>query len=78
MSSESEDAIRQIKRTMKEVYMPLIHRPGESQVDFDHALVNMPEVLRKICFFVMALPYSDVFFVKTYERECTETFWWEL
>jgi transposase len=23
----------------------------------------------------MALPYSDVFFVKAYERECTETFW---
>ena len=23
-----KDAVRQIKRTMKEVYMPLIHRPG--------------------------------------------------
>ena len=23
----------------------------------------------------MVLPYSDVFFLKTYERECTETFW---
>jgi transposase len=35
-----KDAVRQIKRTMKEVYMPLIHRPGEAQVDFGHALVR--------------------------------------
>jgi len=70
-----KDAVRQLKLTMKEVYMPLIHRPGEAQVDFGHALVKMTGVLRKICFFVMALPYSDVFFIRAYERECTETFW---
>jgi hypothetical protein len=55
--------------------MPLRHPPGEAQVDFGHALVKMAGILRKICFFVMALPYSDVFFVKAYDRECTETFW---
>jgi transposase len=70
-----KDAVRQIKRTIKEVYMPLIHRPGEAQVDFGHALVKMAGVLRKICFFAMALPYSDAFFIRAYERECTETFW---
>ena len=70
-----KDAVRELKRTMKEVYMPLIHRPGEAQVDFGHAVVKMSGVLRKICFFVMALPYSDAFFVRAYERECTETFW---
>jgi len=70
-----KDAVRQFKLTMKEVYMPLIHRPGEAQVDFGHALVKMSGILRKICFFVMALPYSDVFFIRAYERECTETFW---
>lgn len=47
---------------------------GETQVDFGHALVKMSGVLRKICFFVTALPYSDVFFIRAYERECTETF----
>lgn len=61
--------------TSQEVYMPLTHPPGEAQVDFGHALVKMNGVLRKICFFVMALPYSDAFFLRAYERECTETFW---
>ncbi|MDI9433141.1 MAG: IS21 family transposase, partial [Planctomycetota bacterium] len=70
-----KDAVRQLKRTGQEVYMPLTHPPGEAQVDFGHALVKMNGVLRKICFFVMALPYSDAFFVRAYERECTETFW---
>jgi transposase len=70
-----KEAVRQIKRTSKEVFMPLRHPPGEAQVDFGHALVKMAGILRKICFFVMALPYSDVFFVKAYDRECTETFW---
>jgi len=31
--------------------------------------------LRKVAFFVMALPYSDATFVMAFERECTETFW---
>jgi transposase len=70
-----KDAIRQLKRTSKEVYLPLKHPPGEAQVDFGYALVKMGGILRKVCFFVMALPYSDAFFVKAYERECTETFW---
>jgi len=70
-----KNAVRELKRTSKEVYVPLTHPPGEAQVDFGHALVKMNGVLRKICFFVMALPYSDAFFVRAYERECTETFW---
>jgi len=70
-----KDAVREIKKTSQEVFMPLKHLPGEAQVDFGQAVVKMAGVLRKIFFFVMALPYSDVFFVKAYERECTETFW---
>jgi transposase len=70
-----KDAVREIKKTSQEVFMPLKHLPGEAQVDFGQAVVKMAGILRKIFFFVMALPYSDVFFVKAYERECTETFW---
>jgi len=70
-----KDAVREIKRTSREVYMPLKHPPGEAQVDFGYAAVKMAGVLRKIAFFVMALPHCDAFFVKAYERECTETFW---
>ena len=55
--------------------MPLIHRPGEAQVDFGYALVKVAGQLRKVAFFVMALPHSDAFFVMAFERECTESYW---
>jgi len=55
--------------------MPLIHRPGEAQIDFGYALAKISGDLRKIAFFVMVLPHSDAFFVMTFERECTESYW---
>ena len=70
-----KDAVRELKALGQEVFMPLTHRPGEAQVDFGYALVKMAGVLRKVAFFVMALPHSDAFFVMAFERECTETFW---
>jgi transposase len=69
-----KDTVRVLKRQLREVYVPLVHRPGEAQVDFGYALVKVDGILRKVAFFVMALPYSDSFFVAVYERECTETF----
>lgn len=44
-------------------------------MDFGFALVKLKGVLRKVVFFVMALPHSDAFYVQAFERECTETFW---
>ena len=70
-----KDAVRELKRQGKEVFMPLVHRPGEAQVDFGEALVKMAGVLRKVSFLALALPYSDALFVMAFERECTETFW---
>lgn len=70
-----KDAVREIKKTSREVFMPLKHPLGEAQVDFGQALVKMGGILRKVFFFVMALPYSDALFVRAYDRECTETFW---
>jgi transposase len=70
-----KDSVRQMTARRQEVFVPLIHRPGEAQVDFGQALVKMNGVLRKVWFFVMALPYSDGSFVMAFERECTETFW---
>ena len=55
--------------------MPLIHRPGEAQVDFGYALAKVSGILRKVAYFVMALPYSDAFFVMSSERECTEVYY---
>lgn len=70
-----KEAVREIKRSGKEVFMPLSQKPGKGQVDFGYALANIGGVLQKIVFFVMALPYSDAFFVMAFPRECTETFW---
>jgi transposase len=73
--TQVKEAVREIKRLKQEVYMPLIHRPGEAQVDFGYALSKVSGVLRKVAFFVMVLPHSDAFFVTVFERECTESYW---
>lgn len=73
--TQVKEAVREINRVKREVYMPLIHRPGEAQVDFGYALANVSGILRKVAFFVMALPYSDAFFVMSSERECTESYY---
>jgi transposase len=68
-------AVWEWRARRQEVFVPLVHRPGEAQVDFGAAAVNVNGKLRKVAFFVMALPYSDAVFVMAFERECTETFW---
>jgi hypothetical protein len=73
--TQVREVVRELKRVGQEVFMPLIHRPGEAQVDFGYALVKVCGALRKVGFFVMVLPYSDVFFVMAFERECTESYW---
>ena len=73
--TQVKEAVREIKRVKREVFMPLIHRPGEAQVDFGYAVAKVAGVLRKVAFFVMTLPYSDAFFVMAFERECTESYW---
>jgi transposase len=67
--------VRELKQRRQEVYVPLQHDPGEAQVDVGQALVKQGEKLRKALFFVMALPWSDAFYVQAFERACTETFW---
>lgn len=70
-----KEAVRELTQKNREVFVPLVHPPGEAQVDFGHALARVNGQLRKVAFFVMALPYSDAVFVMAFERECTETFW---
>ncbi len=69
-----KDAIRDIKKTSKEVFMPLCQPPGEAQVDFGYALANFSGTLKKISFFVMSMVNSDAMFVMSFPRECTESF----
>ena len=70
-----KEAVREFKQKGREVFVPLIHRPGEAQVDFGFALVNVAGHLRKLPFFVMTLPYSDAIFVQVFERISTEIYW---
>ncbi len=39
--TQVKEAIREIKRLKKEVYMPPNHKPGEAQVDFGYALAKV-------------------------------------
>jgi len=73
--TQVKEAVRDLKGRLKEVYIPLAHRPGEAQMDFGYALVKEQGVLRKVAFFVMSLPYSDAVYVQVFERICTEVFW---
>ena len=72
--TQVKEAVRELKQTSQEVFVPLIHRPGEAQVDFGYALVNVDGQLRKLPFFVMTLPYSDAMFVQVFERISTEIY----
>ena len=69
-----KEAVRELKRTSQETFMPLSHAPGEAQMDFGEALVKMDGELRKVMFFAMVLSNSGAMFVRAYPRECTETF----
>jgi len=73
--TQVKETVRELNRVKQEVFMPLVHRVGEAQVDFGYALVKASGVLRKVGFFAMVLPHSDAFFVMAFERECTESYW---
>ncbi len=70
--TQVKEAVRAIKRVKREVFFPLIHRPGEAQVDLGEAAVNVNGTLRRVIFFVMVLPHSDAVYVQVFERECLE------
>jgi transposase len=72
--TQVREAVAELSRTRQEVFMPLSHRPGESQVDFFAALARIGGRLRKVHVFIMALPYSDAIFLRAYWSECTEAF----
>ena len=69
-----KDAVRAWKNVHRETYVPLSHPPGEAQVDFGEAVVDLNGERVKACLFVMSLPYCDAVFVRAYPRECTESF----
>ncbi len=63
------DYLREKRRKEAEVFVPLIHRPGdEAQVDFFEVSVEEDGQIEKVWKFVMRLMYSGRDFVWLYER----------
>jgi hypothetical protein len=63
------DYLRERRRKRAEVFVPLVHRPGEAaQVDFFEVTVEEGGETRKAWKFVMHLMYSGRDFVMLYER----------
>jgi hypothetical protein len=54
-----KETVREPQAQGQEVFIPLVHRPGEVQVDFGEAVVRLGGQLRVVKFFLMALPYAD-------------------
>ncbi len=69
-----KDAVRAWRNQHAEVFMPLVHPPGEAQVDFGYAQVFLDGEELKVALFVMTLMYSDAVFCCVFPRECSETF----
>jgi transposase len=68
------DAVAAYKQSQAEVFVPLLHPPGEAQCDFGHAEVIVAGVRHKAALFVLTLPYSNARFGCLFPRECTEAF----
>jgi transposase len=61
--------LRELKRQKAEVYVPLVHRPGDSaQVDFFEVVVEIEGVQRKAWKFLFRLMHSGRDFAWLYER----------
>ena len=61
--------LREVRRRRAEVYVPLVHRPGdEAQVDFFEVTVEVDGVRVKVWKFLMRLMYSGRDFARLYER----------
>jgi len=67
-----KDYVRERRRHLREMFVPLVHPPGHAQADFGEAEVFIAGVERKAHFFTMDLPHSDKCFVRAYPAATTE------
>jgi transposase len=58
----------------QEMFVPLVHPPGEAQADFGEALVVIAGIEQKAHYLAMDLPHSDDCFVMAFPAETTEAF----
>ena len=69
-----KDYVRGEQLRSREMFVPLVHPPGEAQADFGEALVVIAGVEQKAHYLAMDLPHSDDCFVIAFPAETTEAF----
>jgi transposase len=69
-----KDYVREHRIRHREMFVPLVHPPGEGQADFGEALAVIAGVLRKAHFFTLDLPQSDAGYVRAFPEETAEAF----
>jgi transposase len=69
-----KDYVAGWRQRAQEMFVPLVHRPGQAQADFGEAIGIIGGAERKIHFFAFDLPHSDACFVVAYPAETTEAF----
>ena len=67
-----KDYVRERRRGIKEMFVPLSHLPGHAQCDFGEARVIIGGVEQQVHDVVLDLPHSDGCFIKAYPAETTE------
>jgi len=67
-----KDYVRERRRRLREMFVPLSHPPGDAQADFGEADAIIAGVKRRAHFFAMDLPHSDACFVAAYPAATTE------
>ena len=69
-----KDYVRLRKVQQREMFVPLVHPPGDAQADFGEALAVIGGDERKAHYLVIDLPQSDDCFVMAFLAETTEAF----
>ena len=67
-----KDYVRERRRRLGEIFVPLSPPPGHAQADFGEADAIIAGVKYRAHFFVMTLPHSDACFVAAYPSATTE------
>jgi len=63
-----KDAVCTWKDATKQVVVLLSHPPGEAQVDFGFAYVDVTGERQQVALFVMSLPYSDAVLFRPFRK----------
>jgi transposase len=69
-----KDYVRLRKLSQGEMFVPLVHPPGDAQADFGEALAVIGGEERKAHYLAIDLPQSDDSFVMAFPAETTEAF----